>query len=124
MSSTAHTMPEVTGERSGRGRGAVFGAFAIAAVGGLPFGYDTGVISAASLHISSESGLFDGIQQFVVASLLPGATASTVGARPLVDYIGRKVTLVRPSVAYRNLLVTKNRASKGIGMSLRKGASA
>lgn len=99
MSRTAHTVPEDGGGTGGR-RGAVFGASAIAAVGGLLFGYDTGVISAALLYIAPEFGLSDGMKQFVVASLLLGAIAGSVGAGPVVDRIGRKVTLLILAVVF------------------------
>lgn len=81
-------------------RGAVLGASTIAALGGLLFGYDTGVISAALLYIAPEFALSDGMQQIVVASLLLGAIAGAVGAGPIVDRIGRKVTLIVLSAVF------------------------
>lgn len=100
--STSHsgTAPEEAAVKT-RGRsGAIFGASAIAALGGLLFGYDTGVISAALLYIAPEFALSDGMKQIVVASLLLGAIAGSIGAGPVVDRIGRKVTLVLLSAVF------------------------
>lgn len=100
--STSHsgTAPEEVAVKT-RGRsGAIFGASAIAALGGLLFGYDTGVISAALLYIAPEFALSDGMKQIVVASLLLGAIAGSIGAGPVVDRIGRKVTLVLLSAVF------------------------
>ncbi|MFC7343635.1 sugar porter family MFS transporter [Saccharopolyspora griseoalba] len=94
---TTATPPQVAAR--GR-RGAVLGASTIAALGGLLFGYDTGVISAALLYIAPEFALSDAAQQFVVASLLLGAIAGAVGAGPLVDRIGRKTTLIVLSAVF------------------------
>ncbi len=80
--------------RSGGARGTVVGASTVAALGGLLFGYDTGVISAALLYIAPEFGLSDGLQQVVVASLLLGAIGGAVGGGPVVDRLGRKKTLL------------------------------
>ncbi|WP_243792790.1 sugar porter family MFS transporter [Saccharopolyspora gloriosae] len=84
----------------GGGRGAVIGASSIAALGGLLFGYDTGVISAALLYIAPAFGLDDGMQQVVVASLLLGAIAGAVGGGRVVDGLGRKRTLLLVSVVF------------------------
>ncbi|GAA2805760.1 sugar porter family MFS transporter [Saccharopolyspora taberi] len=95
--STAQLSPP----RSARhGRGAVIGASTIAALGGLLFGYDTGVISAALLYIAPAFGLSDGMQQFVVASLLLGAIVGSIGGGPVVDRMGRKSTLVLVSIVF------------------------
>ena len=83
-----------------RGRGTVIGASTIAALGGLLFGYDTGVISAALLYIAPAFGLSDGMQQFVVASLLLGAIVGSIGGGPVVDRMGRKTTLVLVSIVF------------------------
>lgn len=92
------------GRRAGAGgstgRGAIIGASVIAALGGLLFGYDTGVISAALLYIAPAFGLSDGMQQVVVASLLLGAIGGAVGGGPIVDHYGRKRTLVAVSAVF------------------------
>ncbi|MBA2345657.1 MAG: sugar porter family MFS transporter [Rubrobacter sp.] len=62
----------------------------IAAIGGLLFGYDTGIISGALLFIKEDFNLSDTAQQFVVASLLLGAVFGALGGGPLADRVGRR----------------------------------
>lgn len=66
----------------------------IAAVGGLLFGYDTGVISGALLYIRSDlhAGAFE--QQSIVAVLLLGAMFGAAASGYLSDRISRKWTKV------------------------------
>jgi hypothetical protein len=52
---------------------------AIAALGGLLFGYDTGVISGAILFIKHDYGLSTGQQEIVVSVVLIGAMLSRAG---------------------------------------------
>ena len=93
-------MTEGTAASARRARRNVVLTAAIAGLGGLLFGYDTGVISAALLYIAPEFALSDGMKQIVVASLLLGAIAGSIGAGPVVDRIGRKVTLVLLSAVF------------------------
>ena len=53
------------------------------ALGGLLFGYDTGVISGAILFITEDFGLSPFMQGAVVASLLLGAMLGAALAGPL-----------------------------------------
>ncbi len=62
----------------------------IAAIRGLLFGYDTGIISGALLFIKEDFNLSDTAQQFVVASLLLGAVFGALGGGPLADRVGRR----------------------------------
>ncbi|MBY6362497.1 sugar porter family MFS transporter [Rhodococcoides corynebacterioides] len=98
------TKPTSTGtvhpaRRSGPNSVVVLAA-SVAALGGFLFGYDTGVISAALLYITPEFGLSETGQQIVVASLLLGAMAGVLVGSPLVDRIGRKLTLLFTSAVF------------------------
>lgn len=86
----------LTGERSRSrisARMIVASASAIAALGGLLFGYDTGVVSAALLYIAPAFGLSTVMKQVVVSSLLVGAIVGVIAGGPMSDGIGRKPTL-------------------------------
>ncbi len=60
------------------------------ALGGLLFGYDTGVIAGALLYINKDLGLTPTLQGVVVSSLLVGAMVGSIVAGPLADAIGRR----------------------------------
>jgi sugar porter (SP) family MFS transporter len=64
--------------------------FFFGALGGLLFGYDTGVISGAILFIKTDFGLSAFWQGAVVAVLLLGAMAGAAIAGPVSERIGRK----------------------------------
>ena len=55
-------------------KGFVYYAVAVAALGGLLFGYDTGVISGAILFIKSQFSLSSTMEEIVVSSVLVGAS--------------------------------------------------
>jgi sugar porter (SP) family MFS transporter len=73
---------------------------AIAAIGGLLFGYDTGVISGALLFIKGDLHAGTTAQQWVVSSLLLGAILGAVAAGYLADQISRKYTKVVSGTVY------------------------
>ena len=64
-------------------RGLVYVAVAVAALGGLLFGYDTGVISGAILFITKQFSLSARMEEIVVSAVLVGAAvgAALGGAR-------------------------------------------
>src|SRR6478609_2593100 len=82
------------------GNGLLLRISIIAAIGGLLFGYDTGVISGALLYIKSDlhAGQFE--QQSIVAVLLLGAMVGAVLSGYLADRISRKWTKVISGVVY------------------------
>ncbi len=72
----------------------------IAAVGGLLFGYDTGVISGALLFIRKDLHASQFEQQAIVAVLLLGAMVGAAGSGYLSDRISRKWTKVMSGSIY------------------------
>jgi len=73
----------------------VTGGAAITALGGLLFGYDTGVVSGALLFLRTQFGGLSNFQEELVTSLLlVGAMAGALIAGRLSDRIGRKPTIM------------------------------
>jgi sugar porter (SP) family MFS transporter len=70
------------------------------ALGGMLFGYDTGVISGAILFISPDLGLTPFLEGLVVASLLLGAAAGAGSAGPLSDRLGRRYLILIAAVTF------------------------
>ncbi|MBV8117900.1 MAG: MFS transporter, partial [Candidatus Eremiobacteraeota bacterium] len=66
----------------------------VAALGGLLFGYDTGVISGAILFITKDFALNTRLQEFTISVVLIGCIAGAAGAGALADAIGRRLTLL------------------------------
>jgi len=67
---------------------------AIAGLGGLLFGYDTGVIAGALLFIKPEFDLGSFAQGLVVAAVPIGAVAGAAIAGPAADKYGRRVMIL------------------------------
>src|SRR3954449_4905644 len=70
------------------------------ALGGILFGYDTGVISGALLFIKDEFGLSSFLQGAVVGALLLGAMLGAALAGPLTDRVGRKRLIIAAAVTF------------------------
>ncbi|HWB66868.1 MAG TPA: sugar porter family MFS transporter [Mycobacteriales bacterium] len=70
----------------------VTGIALVAAIGGLLFGFDTGVISGAQLFIGKDLHSSTGAQAWFVGSLLLGAVGGAVFAGYLADLISRRWT--------------------------------
>lgn len=75
-------------------------AACIASLGGILFGYDSGIISGALLQVREIFDLSCVIQQLVVGSLFLSAFVSSFFGGILVDYIGRKRALLLASVFF------------------------
>lgn len=85
---------------SGYRRGIVVWASVIAGLGGLLFGYDTGIVSAALLYVTPEFHLNEFEQQAFVGVLLAGAVVGVLIGGPIVDRVGRKRTLIGLAALY------------------------
>jgi len=79
----------------------VIGAAAVTALGGLLFGYDTGVVSGALLFLKQDFGGLTSFQQELVTSLLlVGAMIGAFGAGKVADRIGRRPTLLVTALVF------------------------
>lgn len=67
---------------------------AVSALGGLLFGYDTGVINGAQFYLSKHFGLDDVMKGWVVGSALLGCFIGAIVAGPLSIRLGRKQSLI------------------------------
>ena len=75
-------------------------AASVAALGGLLFGYDTGVISGAILFVAKGFTLSTATQEFVVSVVLIGCVLGAAGAGWLADRFGRKRTLLGAGLVF------------------------
>jgi sugar porter (SP) family MFS transporter len=79
----------------------VISAAAVTALGGLLFGYDTGVVSGALLFLKQDFGGLSSFQQELVTSLLLiGAMIGAFGAGIVADRIGRRPTILITAVVF------------------------
>src|SRR5215831_10329321 len=72
----------------------VYVAALVAALGGLLFGYDTGVISGALIFIKREFGLTTAAEEIVVSGVLLGATTGAIVGGKAADFFGRRRVLL------------------------------
>jgi sugar porter (SP) family MFS transporter len=74
---------------------------AITALGGLLFGYDTGVVSGALLFLHTSFGNLSSFElELVTSVLLIGAAVGAFGAGRLADLIGRRPTILITAVVF------------------------
>jgi len=73
---------------------------AIAGLGGLLFGYDTGVIAGALLFIRDDFGLGNFAQGLIVAAVPIGAVAGAALAGPVGDGWGRRRAILLAAVVF------------------------
>ena len=73
---------------------------AVSALGGLLFGYDTGVINGAQFYLTEYFDLSDGLKGWVVGSALLGCFVGAVVAGPLSIKIGRKWSLIISAIFF------------------------
>lgn len=90
-------MASPAGESSAR---AAVGIALVAGIGGLLFGYDTGVVSGALLFIDADFGLSPLASGVVVSSILVGAMLGAAGAGALADRFGRRRLLFGAALVF------------------------
>jgi SP family galactose:H+ symporter-like MFS transporter len=78
----------------------IYVAALFAALGGLLFGYDTGVISGALIFIRKAFGLSTFQQELVVSVVLVGAAAGALLGGRFADRVGRRRTLLVTSIIF------------------------
>lgn len=85
---------------SGGNRRFVYVVTSVAALGGLLFGYDTGVISGALLFIGDDFQLNPFLEGFIVSSLLLGAVVGAGVSGALSDRLGRRTIILIAAVIF------------------------
>ncbi|QLH43497.1 MAG: sugar porter family MFS transporter [Coxiellaceae bacterium] len=73
---------------------------AIGALGGLLFGYDTGVISGALIFINQTYQPSTFLQEIIVSSVVLGALMGAILSGRLADHFGRRSMLISAAVAF------------------------
>ncbi|WP_086555348.1 sugar porter family MFS transporter [Acetobacter sp. DmW_043] len=81
-------------DRSREARRYVIMAAAIAAIGGLLFGYDTGIIASALIYVTRSFSLSTAGQEWIAAALNLGAVAGALISGPVADRYGRRLTTI------------------------------
>lgn len=131
MSSPTVTKNNVVTTHSS-GRRFVYTAAAFAGLGGLLFGYDTGVISGAELFLSKDFTLSTFALEVIVSGVLLGAAAGALVGGRLADRFGRRTLLIATALIFAagavlcalatspNILVI-GRIIVGIGIGLASG---
>src|ERR1700722_18473195 len=78
----------------------VYLAAIFAALGGLLFGYDTGVISGAELFFRNEFALSTFALEVIVSGVLAGAAAGALVGGRLADLFGRRKLLLATAIIF------------------------
>ncbi len=78
----------------------VYFAVGVAALGGLLFGYDTGVISGAILFITEQFSLSTTMEEIVVSAVLVGAVIGAVIGGALADRFGRRRLIIMAGIIF------------------------
>src|SRR5580704_14642871 len=78
----------------------VYVAAAFAALGGLLFGYDTGVISGAELFLKNDFTLTTFALEVIVSGVLAGAAAGALLGGRMADIFGRRRLLIVTAIIF------------------------
>lgn len=72
----------------------------VGSIGGLLFGYDTGIIASALSPLAKQFSLSTGMEQIVVGSILVGCAVGALGAGSLTDRFGRRRVVSMVAVVF------------------------
>lgn len=100
-----------------------------AAIGGILYGYDLGIIAGAILFIKHSIAMTDAQSSFLVAAVLGGGAIATLVSGTLADWFGRKKMIIAAAVifllgvfslAFANTysMVLLGRLTQGIGVGI------
>jgi len=81
-------------------RAFVYLAASFAGLGGLLFGYDTGVISGAELFFKNDFTLSTFALEVIVSGVLAGAAVGALGGGRLADIFGRRLLLIVTAIIF------------------------
>src|ERR1022692_2208034 len=81
-------------------RAVVYFAAAFAALGGLLFGYDTGVISGAELFLKNDFTLSTFALEVIVSGVLAGAAVGALLGGHMADLFGRRRLLIATAIIF------------------------
>jgi sugar porter (SP) family MFS transporter len=81
-------------------RGFVYTAAGFAALGGLLFGYDTGIISGAALFLKNDFSISTFALELIVSGVLAGAAVGSLTGGRLADQYGRRRLLFVTAVIF------------------------
>src|SRR5271168_2018084 len=73
---------------------------AISSLGGLLFGYDTGVISGAELFLKNDFTLSTFALEVIVSGVLAGAAVGALAGGRLADLFGRRILLIATALIF------------------------
>jgi len=91
---------QVIAPSSAQSKATVIFVCVLAALAGLMFGLDVGVISGATQFIQAEYKVSDHTIEWIVSSMMFGAAAGALGASWLSGHLGRKRSLVLGAVLF------------------------
>ena len=93
-------MPNTSAPSKSSGRSFVYLAASFAALGGLLFGYDTGVISGAELFFRRDFTLSTFALEVIVSGVLAGAAVGALAGGRLADLFGRRKLLIATAIIF------------------------
>jgi MFS transporter, SP family, galactose:H+ symporter len=93
-------LPNNSAPSNSADRSFVYLAAAFAALGGLLFGYDTGVISGAELFLRKDFTLSTFALEIIVSGVLAGAAVGALAGGRLADLFGRRKLLIATAIIF------------------------